>query len=92
VGPGEGDRLYAEAIRRAARKFGLRVVADKPWTHDPGAQRTDTGHVSIAAEAARFTQGAPSHDVLWWPTRRASGATASLGAPRTRAPWPAPTA
>jgi ABC transporter substrate binding protein (PQQ-dependent alcohol dehydrogenase system) len=64
VGPGEGDRLYAEAIRRAARKFGLRVVADKPWTHDPGAQRTDTGHVSIAAEAARFTQGAPSHDVL----------------------------
>jgi ABC transporter substrate binding protein (PQQ-dependent alcohol dehydrogenase system) len=64
TGPGEGDRFYAEAIRRAARKFGLRVVADKPWTHDPGAQRTDTGHVSIAAEAARFTQGAPSHDVL----------------------------
>ncbi len=64
VGPGEGDRLYAEAVRRAARKFGLRVVADKPWTHDPGAQRTDTGHLSVAAEAARFTQGAPSHDIL----------------------------
>ena len=64
VGPGEGDRLYAEAVRRAARKFGLRVVADKPWTHDPGAQRTDTGHLSVAAEAARFTQGAPSYDLL----------------------------
>jgi ABC transporter substrate binding protein (PQQ-dependent alcohol dehydrogenase system) len=64
VGPGEGDRLYAEAVRRSARKFGLRVVADKPWTHDPGAQRTDTGHVSVAAEAARFTQGAPSYDIL----------------------------
>jgi ABC transporter substrate binding protein (PQQ-dependent alcohol dehydrogenase system) len=64
VGPGEGDRLYAEAVRRAARKFGLKVVADKPWTHDPGAQRTDTGHLSVAAEAARFTQGAPSYDVL----------------------------
>ena len=64
VGPGEGDRLYAEAVRRAARKFRLRLVADKPWTHDPGAQRTDTGHVSIAAEAARFTQGAPSYDML----------------------------
>ncbi len=64
VGPGEGDRLYAEAVRRAARKFGLRVVVDKPWTHDPGAQRTDTGHVSVAAEAARFTQGAPSYDIL----------------------------
>lgn len=64
AGPGEGDRLYAEAVRRAARKFGARIVADKPWTHDPGAQRTDTGHVSIAAEAARFTQGAPAHDVI----------------------------
>ena len=64
VGPGEGDRLYAEAVRRAARKFGLRVVVDKPWTHDPGAQRTDTGHVSVAAEAARFTQGAPPYDML----------------------------
>ena len=63
-GPNEGDRLYAEAVRRAARKFGLKIVADKPWTHDPGAQRTDTGHVSIAAEAARFTQGAPAYDVL----------------------------
>jgi ABC transporter substrate binding protein (PQQ-dependent alcohol dehydrogenase system) len=64
VGPNEGDRLYADAIRRSARKFGARIVADKPWTHQPGAQRTDTGHVSIAAEAARFTQGAPSHDVI----------------------------
>ncbi len=64
VGPGEGDRLYAEAVRRAARKFGLRVAVDKPWTHDPGAQRTDTGHVSAAAEAARFTQGVSSYDIL----------------------------
>jgi ABC transporter substrate binding protein (PQQ-dependent alcohol dehydrogenase system) len=64
AGPGPGDRLYAEAMRRAAKKFGLRIVADKPWTHDPGAQRTDTGHMSIAAEAARFTQGAPSYDIL----------------------------
>jgi ABC transporter substrate binding protein (PQQ-dependent alcohol dehydrogenase system) len=64
VGPAPGDLLYAEAVRRGARKFGLRIVLDKPWTHDPGAQRTDTGHMSIAAEAARFTQGAPAHDVL----------------------------
>ncbi|WP_165839039.1 ABC transporter substrate-binding protein [Roseicella frigidaeris] len=64
AGPGPGDQLYAEAMRRAAKKFGLRIVLDKPWTHDPGAQRTDTGHMSIAAEAARFTQGAPAYDVL----------------------------
>ncbi|MBK1659553.1 ABC transporter substrate-binding protein [Paracraurococcus ruber] len=64
VGPAPGDQLLAEAMRRAARKFGLRVVLDKTWTHEPGAQRTDTGHMSIAAEAARFTQGAPGYDIL----------------------------
>ncbi len=63
VGLQPEDRDYAEAMRRAARKFGLKVVADKPWTLDQGAQRTDTGHVSIAAEAARFTQGV-TYDVL----------------------------
>jgi ABC transporter substrate binding protein (PQQ-dependent alcohol dehydrogenase system) len=64
VGPQPGDQLYAEAIRRAARKFGLRIVADRPWTYNPGARRTDTGHYAIAAEAARFTQDVPSYDVL----------------------------
>ncbi len=59
----DADRAYAEALRRSARKFQLRIVADKPWTFEPGAQRTDTGHVSIAAEVARFTQGL-SYDVL----------------------------
>lgn len=62
-GPGEADRDYADALRRSARKFQLRVAADKPWTFEPGAQRTDTGHVSIGAEVARFTQGL-SYDVL----------------------------
>lgn len=62
-GPHEADRDYADALRRAARKFQLRIAADKPWTFQPGAQRTDTGHVSIGAEAARFTQGL-AYDVL----------------------------
>ena len=63
AGPADADRLYAEALRRSARKFQLRIAADKPWTFAPGAQRTDTGHVSIGAEVARFTQGL-SYDVL----------------------------
>lgn len=59
----DADRTYADALRRSARKFQLRIVADKPWTFNPGAQRTDTGHVTIGAEVARFTQGL-SYDVL----------------------------
>jgi len=62
-GQGEADRAYADALRRSARKFGLKLVADKPWAFQPGAQRTDTGHVTIGAEVARFTQGL-SYDVL----------------------------
>lgn len=62
-GPAEADRAYADALRRSARKFGIRIAADKPWTFQRGAQRTDTGHVGIAAEAARFTQGL-GYDVL----------------------------
>ena len=62
-GPHDADRDYADALRRSARKFQLRIAADKPWTFQPGAQRTDTGHVSVGAEAARFTQGL-SYDVL----------------------------
>ncbi len=63
VGPGEGDRAYAAAVRRAVGKFHARLVADKPWTYEPGARRSDTGHYAIAAEVARFTQGV-SYDVL----------------------------
>lgn len=63
TGPAEDDKKLADAFRRSARKFQLRLAADKPWTFAPGAQRTDTGHVTIGAEVARFTQGV-SYDVL----------------------------
>jgi ABC transporter substrate binding protein (PQQ-dependent alcohol dehydrogenase system) len=63
TGPHDADRALADAFRRGARKFQLKLAADKPWTFQAGAQRTDTGHVSIGAEVARFTQ-AVSYDVL----------------------------
>lgn len=62
-GPTEDDRAYAEAMKRAIKKFGARLVQEKPWNYDPGARRTDTGHYAIAAEVARFTQGI-GYDVL----------------------------
>jgi ABC transporter substrate binding protein (PQQ-dependent alcohol dehydrogenase system) len=62
-GPDPGDKAYADAIRHAAAKFQIHIVADKPWTYDPGARRTDTGHYAIEAEVARFTQGI-DYDVL----------------------------
>ena len=50
-------------MRRSAQKFQIQIVADKPWTFQPGARRTDTGHFAVEDEVARFTQGI-SYDVL----------------------------
>jgi ABC transporter substrate binding protein (PQQ-dependent alcohol dehydrogenase system) len=63
TGPTAADEAYAAAIKRAIKKFGGRLAAEKVWNFDPGARRTDTGHFSVASEVARFTQGI-SYDVV----------------------------
>jgi ABC transporter substrate binding protein (PQQ-dependent alcohol dehydrogenase system) len=63
VGHGDGDHEFAADVRHAAKKFGARIILEKPWTFVPGARRTDTGHFAIQDEVARFTQGV-SYDVL----------------------------
>jgi ABC transporter substrate binding protein (PQQ-dependent alcohol dehydrogenase system) len=63
TGPSDDDKAYAEAMKRSLKKFGAKLVEEKPWTFEPGARRTDTGHFQIAAEVGRFTQGT-SYDVL----------------------------
>lgn len=56
TGPGEGDKLYAEAIRRAAKKFGAKIVTDKPWEHSFDERRTPESEIPV------FSQG-PEYDV-----------------------------
>lgn len=63
VGPTDGDRAYAAAMKRSIAKFGAKLVAEKPWTYQPGSKRSDTGHYAIAEQVASFTQGV-SYDVL----------------------------
>ncbi len=57
------DKLYADAIRRAADRFGLKIVQEKDWTSVPGARRTDSGHHSLQQEVPTFTQF-KEHDVV----------------------------
>ncbi|AHJ63797.1 Hypothetical protein GbCGDNIH2_1914 [Granulibacter bethesdensis] len=57
------DALYAEAIRRSAKKFQIRIVADRPWTFNPATQQADTGHFQINTEVSRLTQDV-DYDVL----------------------------
>lgn len=59
-----GDAAFADAIRRAAKRFGAKIVAEKEYKEAGGARRTDTGHEQVQAQMPVFTQDAPEHDVL----------------------------
>jgi ABC transporter substrate binding protein (PQQ-dependent alcohol dehydrogenase system) len=57
-GPEAGDGLYAESLRRSARKFGARIVAERTFDAR-GADLRD----SALREFALATRG-PEHDVV----------------------------
>src|SRR5712671_3007064 len=64
VGSHEADKLYADALRRAAARFGAKIVQERVFEDTGGARRTDSGIVQIQRQIPVFTQSAPDHDVL----------------------------
>jgi ABC transporter substrate binding protein (PQQ-dependent alcohol dehydrogenase system) len=64
VGSHPADKLYGDALRRAAKRFGARIVQEKVFEDTGGARRTDSGVVQIQRQLPVFTQGAPAYDVL----------------------------
>lgn len=63
VGPHPGDQAYAAALKRAAKRFGAKIVEEKPWTFEAGASRTDSGHFNEQQLANSFTQ-VDDYDIL----------------------------
>lgn len=63
TGAGPGDKPYADAIRRTAKRLGAKIVEEKDWTFDVGHARTDDGFSNERDVVATFTRGA-DHDVL----------------------------
>jgi ABC transporter substrate binding protein (PQQ-dependent alcohol dehydrogenase system) len=63
IGRHPEDKLLAAAYKRAAKRFGHKIVEDKAWTFDPGARRTDSGHTREQQEVNAFTQ-VDDHDIL----------------------------
>lgn len=59
-----GDRLYADALERAAKKFGAKVVETREYQFEAGARRVESGHQQIQTQMPMLTQGASDHDVL----------------------------
>ncbi|WP_441243426.1 ABC transporter substrate-binding protein [Tardiphaga sp. 768_D3_N2_1] len=64
VGSHDGDRLEADAYRRAAARFGAKIVQERVFEDTGGARRTDSGVTLIQRQIPVFTQQAPAYDVL----------------------------
>jgi ABC transporter substrate binding protein (PQQ-dependent alcohol dehydrogenase system) len=64
VGSPPADKLTAEALRRAAQRFGAKIVQERIFEDAGGARRTDSGLAQIQRQVSTFTQGAPAYDVL----------------------------
>jgi ABC transporter substrate binding protein (PQQ-dependent alcohol dehydrogenase system) len=64
VGSHAEDKLYGDSLRRAAKRFGARIVQEKVFGDTGGARRTDSGVAQIQRQLPVFTQGAPAYDVL----------------------------
>ena len=64
VGSHDPDKLYADALRRAATRFGAKIVQERTFEDTGGARRTDSGVTLIQRQMPVFTQQAPAYDVL----------------------------
>jgi len=64
VGSHDADKLYADALRRAAARFGAKIVQERTFEDTGGARRTDSGVTLIQRQIPVFTQQAPAYDVL----------------------------
>ncbi|MGH6742903.1 MAG: ABC transporter substrate-binding protein [Bradyrhizobium sp.] len=64
VGSHDADKLYADALRRAAIRFGAKIVQERTFADTGGARRTDSGVTLIQRQMPVFTQQAPAYDVL----------------------------
>ena len=64
VGSHPEDKLFADALRRAASRFGAKIVQERVFEDKGGARRTDSGIAQVQRQIPVFTQSAPDHDVL----------------------------
>jgi ABC transporter substrate binding protein (PQQ-dependent alcohol dehydrogenase system) len=64
TGSHDKDKLLAAALKRAATRFGAKIVDERTFEDTGGARRTDSGVALIQRQIPVFTQQAPAYDVL----------------------------
>jgi ABC transporter substrate binding protein (PQQ-dependent alcohol dehydrogenase system) len=63
-GTQEGDKAFADAIRRSAKRYGAQIVEERSYEFQAGARRSDTGEQQVQRQMTQLTQRLPDYDVL----------------------------
>ncbi|MBX9684901.1 MAG: ABC transporter substrate-binding protein [Hyphomicrobium sp.] len=63
-GPTAQDKLLADAYKRAAKRFGGKIVEEREFKYESGSRRADGGFEQIQQQIPQFTQNAKDHDVV----------------------------
>jgi ABC transporter substrate binding protein (PQQ-dependent alcohol dehydrogenase system) len=58
------DKAFADAIRRAAKRFGGEIVEEREYKFEAGSRRSDTGQQQIRKQMTDLTQRLPDYDVM----------------------------
>lgn len=64
IGSTPEDLLFAEAVRRSAKRFGHRIVQELEFKYEVGSRRADGGYEQIQQQIPSFLQKAAAHDVV----------------------------
>ncbi len=59
------DLDYANAIKKSANKYRMKVVEERSYKFEAGNRRIDSGHQQIQTQMPRLTQAAKEHDVVF---------------------------
>lgn len=54
VGESEADRLMSEAYKKAAKKFGAKIVAEKPWNYRFDDRRSPESEVPVFTQESEY--------------------------------------
>jgi ABC transporter substrate binding protein (PQQ-dependent alcohol dehydrogenase system) len=59
-----GDAAFADTLRRAAKRFGSKIVEERSFKYDVGSRRADGGYEQVQEQIPALTQRAPEYDVM----------------------------
>lgn len=59
------DIEYANNIKRSAKLYGAKIVAERAYELQTGARRVDTGYQEIQTQMPMLTRGVPDYDVAF---------------------------